>query len=391
MGQENTISNESRLVKSQRKVAPADQSSRFSRKAITKSYRRKVRKTKKSFFRHAFVGANIALILVVSGVVWAGQDNTSTPTKSLANSISINGNSNAIVTAPLDDMSSADIAANVAYASNLSEAPNVSEQADSYSIQLASAPVGESIIAKPQLVAGGSKTRNDIQKYVVLAGDTVPSLAAKYGITSDSIRWSNNISGDAIAVGKELQIPPRNGIIYTVAAGDTVESIAAKYSANKEQLIAFNDIELSGLKPGETILVPDGQKAAPTTSSRTVSANSGGAFSFSFTARFGGNGYSPGYCTWYVASRVSIPSNWGNANTWDNRAPSSGFRVSSVPVAGAILHTDTGWAGHVGIVEEVSPDGKMIIYSDMNGLKGYGHVGTSGWVPASTFPRYIYR
>jgi surface antigen len=47
------------------------------------------------------------------------------------------------------------------------------------------------------------------------------------------------------------------------------------------------------------------------------------------------------------------------------------------------------YLGHVGIVEQVAPDGTMK-YSDMNGIAGWGRVGYSGWVSPSTFQHYIY-
>ncbi len=383
--QEKEISTISNAAKPQRKVAPNERSSRFSRQALSRTYRRNIRKTKKTFFKHAFILANIALIAVVTGVVWTGQNKSNSTKQTVNNVITTNGTKT--VTSPLDEISSADIAANIANAARLTEASNVSEQADSFSIQLASAPVEESVIAKPQLVASSAKSVNDIQKYTAVQGDTVSSIATKFGVTSDSIRWSNGISGNNIAAGKVLQIPPRNGIIYKVASGDTVDSIAAKYSANKEQLIAFNDIEVSGLVAGSTIVIPDGVKAAEP----TYSSNSGGSVSaINYTALYGNNTYARGFCTWYAASRVNIPSNWGNANTWDNYARLSGWTVSNVPVVGAIFQTDAGWAGHVGIVEQVSPDGTKIIMSDMNGVSGFGRVGYSGWIPASTY-KYIYR
>jgi surface antigen len=270
------------------------------------------------------------------------------------------------------------------------EAIAVSNQADSYNAQISTATVEQSVVTKPQLVAGGAKSRNDIVKYVAVNGDTVTALATKYGVTSDSIKWSNGLSGDVIPAGKELNIPPRNGIVYKVAAGDTVDSITAKYRSNKEQLVAINDIEINGLPVGENILIPDGQLPAPApTASRYASNDSSTVYGF--TAQYGGNGYVPGYCTYYAASRVSIPRNWGNANTWDNYARVSGWTVSGRPVAGAIFQTDVGWAGHVGIVEEVSPDGSQIRVSDMNGFAGYGRVGYSGWMPANTYPNYVYR
>jgi N-acetylmuramoyl-L-alanine amidase len=322
--------------------------------------------------------------------VWTGQNRAeSNTTTSLSNVISNSGTKTA--SAPLDEISSADIAANIANAAGLTEASSVSEQADSYNIELASAPVEESVIVKPQLVAGADKSVKDIISYTTVAGDNVSNVAAKFGVTSDSIRWSNNISANTIPVGKVLQIPPKNGVVYKVGANDTIDSIAAKYSANKEQLIAFNDIELTGLKAGEVILIPDGVKPAEATYSRGgTSSNSGVVVSaISFSAKYGNNSYARGYCTWYAASRVNVPNNWGNARTWDNYARISGWNVTNTPVVGAIFQTDAGWAGHVGIVDAVSPDGAMILATDMNGWAGYGRVG-SKWVSASSY-KYIYR
>ena len=192
--------------------------------------------------------------------------------------------------------------------------------------------------------------------------------------------------GNAVKVGAKLNIPPVNGIVYTVAAGDTPTSLAAKYQADASQIISYNDAEISGLTPGEKIIIPNGRVAAP-----VVSYGSYVSFSASsFAPTYGFNGYDYGYCTWYVANRIAVPSNWGNANTWDNYAALSGWTVSVSPRAGAIAQTDRGFEGHVAVVESVSDDGSMIKYSDMNGLAGWGRVGYSDWTPASHFQHYIY-
>lgn len=307
--------------------------------------------------------------------------------------LSLNQISNDRATAPLDALSSADIAANIARATSIPEAVAVSNQADSANAQVLSASVDQAVVTKPQLVAGGAKTKSDITSYTTVAGDTVSALATRFGVTSDTIKWSNGLTGDALPAGKVLQIPPRNGVIYKVASGDTIDSIATKYNANKDQLVAFNDFEINSLTPGDIILIPDGvQPAAPAARTYTSTNNNSNSFAvYGFSPQYGGNGYVYGYCTYYAASRVSVPKNWGNANTWDNYARASGWTVSSVPRAGAILQTDSGWAGHVGIVEAVSPDGTMIKFSDMNGIAGFGRVGFSDWVPASSYPHYIYQ
>jgi len=339
------------------------------------------KKLKRLLVKRGFIYANIILIITVVFIVWGGNNQATHNSKSIFTEIA----SEQQAEAPIDPVSAADIAANVAMITNIPETISVINQADSYNAQISAANTNEAIVSKPQLVSGGSKSRKDIVKYVVVAGDTVGSLATKFSITSDSIRWSNGIGGDALVVGRELLIPPRSGIVYMVKSGDTVDSIISKYSANKEQLIAFNDIEISGLPVGEYIVIPDGvQPAAPTSVTSTFSGV------YNYSPEWGGNGYTYGYCTYYVASRISVPRNWGNANTWAYYARLSGWTVSSRPVAGAIGQTTAGWAGHVAVVEAVSDDGTMMKYSDMNGIAGYNRVGYSDWTPISHFPNYIY-
>lgn len=360
-------------------------------KELKKATKLKVKKTKKSFKRNALLFANICLLLVVGSVVWLGQRSPATTNTNLSQI------GTSVAAAPLDTLSSADIAVNIAQMANMPEVVPITNQADSVTAQVVSqAAVEEATVAKPQLVDGGAKSRQDIQKYTAQPDETVTSIAQKFGVSADTIKWSNDLTSDTVTAGKELIIPPKNGIVYQVKEGDTVDSLASKYSASKEQIISFNDIELSGTLPvGENILIPDGKKpVVPTITARTTTSSSATATSssaiYGFTARYGGNGYVPGYCTWYAANRVSVPNNWGNANTWDNRARSTaGWTVSSVPVAGAIFQTDLGWAGHVGIVEEIYSDGTMLV-SDMNGFSGFGRVGTAR-VPLNEYPNYIYR
>lgn len=329
--------------------------------------------------------ANVILVLVVVSVVWGGHNLAGkTSSKPLLSQINENES-----TAPLDMISSADIAANVAKVASLPETLSVTNQADSYNAQLNSANIDQTVVTKPQLVAGGSKSRKDIQKYIVKTGENVSTIAIKFGITSNSIRWSNSLANDNVPVGKELLIPPREGIVYKVQSGDTPESLATKFQADKAQVVAFNDIEISGLVVGELILIPDGSQPTPGASTRGYIDS---AQVYGFSPQWGGNGYYYGYCTYYAATRVNVPRNWGNANTWAYYARLSGWTVSSKPVAGAIAQSpNMSYWGHVGYVEEVSADGTMMRYSDMNNLAGWGRVGYSGWLPISTYPNYIYR
>lgn len=98
-----------------------------------------------------------------------------------------------------------------------------------------------------------------------------------------------------------------------------------------------------------------------------------------------GNNYTPGNCTWYVASRISVPSSMGNANNWDSGLLAAGWHQGP-PRRGAIFQTDLGWAGHVGIVEAVI--GNMVQVSDMN-YAGLGIV-TTRFMPIAS-ANYFYQ
>jgi surface antigen len=340
------------------------------------AYRRRV-------IRFGLLASNVALLGFIILFVLQNPHADSAVSTPLANSSDATAVAN-----PLDQLSSADIALTVARLSSLSETTAINNQAQSQAAEVALASTSNNVVNKPQVIATALKSSADIKDYTAVAGDTISSIASKFGVTSDSVRWSNSLNGDAVAAGTALRIPPVNGIIYNVAAGDTADSLAARFHASKEKIIAYNDAEIKGLVIGQRIIIPDAVKtAAP--AARTPSYS--GAFAWGISPVYGSNGYDYGYCTWYVSSRLSVPANWGNANTWAYYAPSSGWNVSKRPVAGGIGQTTGPGFGHVAVIDAVSDDGTMIKYSDMNGLAGWGRVGTTAdWVPASRYNNYIY-
>lgn len=84
-----------------------------------------------------------------------------------------------------------------------------------------------------------------------------------------------------------------------------------------------------------------------------------------------GNTYAWGNCTyWVFAMRLwdghPIPTTWGNANTWDERAALDGYEVNQTPAVGSIYQTDGGEWGHVAYVIKVDPKTKDFTISEMN-------------------------
>ncbi len=349
---------------------------------LQKALKRKV--IRKRLTRIGLVTANL---IVLVGVIWFVVAEAPSDTAPVHAS-QIQAPAVEVALSPVDKFTTSDVAVSVAQATKLEESTAVLNQAQSAKVAVLMSASDTNIAAKPQIVDTSLKSWRDIREYKVVAGDTVSSVAQKFSISSDAIRWSNGITGDALTVGASIFLPPSEGIAHLVVAGDTPASLATKYHVNADQISADNDAEQSALVVGRRVFIANGQIiAAP---ARAVSATTYAASS-SFSPRYGSNGYDWGWCTYYAAGRAGAPANWGNANTWAYFARLSGWVVSSSPTAGAIFQTSSGWAGHVGIVEEVSPDGLQMKISDMNGIAGFGRVGYSGWISSSTYPNYISR
>lgn len=339
--------------------------------------------TRRRIIAVSVVAGNVLILAVVVGSIALSPQQTVKGAPLAASS----GVSD-IAANPLDHVSSANIAETVARMSSLPESTAVTNQADSETNDVAQAPVTANVADKPQVIASsGYASNKDIKSYTVVAGDTVTSIAGTFKVTSDSIRWSNNVTGDTVAAGTVLQIPPVTGMVYKVESGDTAATLAAKYKADATKITAFNDAEIKGLEIGSLILIPDGSKAAIiAAAARPTSSFRGGS------ATYGGyNGYDFGYCTYWVAklraqSGNPVPTNLGNAATWATRAAGMGLSTGTTPRVGAAVVTKTAGAGHVAYVTAVNDDGTITI-SEMN-HSGWNRVNSR--TLADTGFRYVY-
>lgn len=115
------------------------------------------------------------------------------------------------------------------------------------------------------------KERRDVTKYAVKPGDNISVIAARFGITPDSLIWSNDKieeNPDALSVGQELLVPPVSGVLHLVERGETLQSIAARFKADPSAIFGdpFNqtihDFKSSPpvLAVNAYIMVPGGSK-----------------------------------------------------------------------------------------------------------------------------------
>lgn len=104
-------------------------------------------------------------------------------------------------------------------------------------------------------------TRSGIETYVVQGGDTLSTIAGKFGLSLNTILWANDLTvRSVLQPGDELTILPVDGVYHSVASGDTVASIASAYGVGQDTVISHNGlINANALSIGDELLIPGGE------------------------------------------------------------------------------------------------------------------------------------
>lgn len=275
----------------------------------------------------------------------------------------------------------------------MSELYMVADLSDALGLASASDVASNFVITTTMYDSGQTATTGKLEKpnltdvdasrgvieYTVGEGENLDTIAAKYGVSVDQIRWSNGLKANEVGIGTVLYVPSTSGIVYLVKSGDTIESIVSKYGSSAEEIIALNDLEVSGVVEGTRILIKDG--ALPETERpEYVAPVRRSTYNNSYTYTYLGNsserqniqvvGYyriGRGQCVdWASYMRPDLGGLMlGNANAWARNAAAHGYLVNRTPSAGAIFQTSSGWYGHVGYVESVNADGSLTV-TEMN-------------------------
>jgi murein DD-endopeptidase MepM/ murein hydrolase activator NlpD len=119
-------------------------------------------------------------------------------------------------------------------------------------------------------VASTQVASNEIQVYVVEAGDTLTSIAAKFGLQPQTVLWANYDQlfdvPDFLMPGMQLTILPVDGVYHQVGGGDNVENIAAFFVADAQAIINWESNAIDANNPvifaGQWLVVPGGQRAS---------------------------------------------------------------------------------------------------------------------------------
>lgn len=123
------------------------------------------------------------------------------------------------------------------------------------------------------------------QRYTVVSGDSLWSIAQAHGCRVDELRRANALDpGDPLITGARLVVPPCKGPVtapkaaskrHRVETGDTLSSIAARYGTTIDDLRALNGLEGDVIHPGQRLAVAGGGAGGGAASKPTIRVVSG--------------------------------------------------------------------------------------------------------------------
>ncbi|MGB7441756.1 MAG: M23 family metallopeptidase [Coleofasciculaceae cyanobacterium] len=80
-----------------------------------------------------------------------------------------------------------------------------------------------------------------LTKHKVVAGETLESIANQYNLIPATLLSLNpNLRGGAVSIGKEILVPPVNGILVRVPTGSSWKDVAQAYGVRADLLFELN-------------------------------------------------------------------------------------------------------------------------------------------------------
>ena len=140
-------------------------------------------------------------------------------------------------------------------------------------------PLGMRDVFAERIKAIPEDKRSSWRFHVVRSGETLDGIAATSHVHASEIAATNRLTaGDSLDAGDELVIPVANAVAnagpqrYTLRRGDTLVTVADRFGVSVEELRRWNHLSSSVVKPGSSLAVAEPVKLAP---SMRVRAKSG--------------------------------------------------------------------------------------------------------------------
>lgn len=146
---------------------------------------------------------------------------------------------------------------------------NIENEDKIFKNQLLEIPTKEEI---SQLEALKNKPEEKPATYKVRKGDTLSEIALKHGVSVKDLKEWNNLKTDRLDIGKVLRLSKPDGdvkpvlqenIKYTIKNGDVLSKIALKYGVSTASIMYKNNItNPKHIQPGQVITIPSKEEAA---------------------------------------------------------------------------------------------------------------------------------
>lgn len=163
-------------------------------------------------------------------------------------------------------------------------------------------PQGALYRAQSPYTIAPARGRSQIIQYRIQPGDTLEKIAARFGISQDTIVWNNDgIYVNRLLPGDTLTILPEDGILHRTRQEETIQAIADKYKVSPFRIVdsEFNPLlrnasPMTLLPPGIDVMVVGGvSDKKPVYWNPGITIQGGGGSGGSGTVSFGGG---PGSC-----------------------------------------------------------------------------------------------
>lgn len=95
--------------------------------------------------------------------------------------------------------------------------------------------------------------------YVVQRGDSLYSIAREYGVSVERLREENGLTTDVLTIGQVLTIPGVSNNttnLYVVQKGDSLWSIANRFGVSINAIRMINNLTSDVLSIGQTLIIP---------------------------------------------------------------------------------------------------------------------------------------
>ncbi|MBI4872329.1 MAG: M23 family metallopeptidase [Candidatus Riflebacteria bacterium] len=98
-----------------------------------------------------------------------------------------------------------------------------------------------------------------LEGYVTSGGDTVASLAGRYGLDGDALSVLNGVAADAaLPAGTRVTLYRGDFVIYAAESGESLDDIARKFGTDALLLTVCNHCKSTTMDGGERLFIPQG-------------------------------------------------------------------------------------------------------------------------------------